>query len=54
MAKFVLYVFKCWDRWNTMLPFILKVKLPKANKERIILKRDDFGRILAAQTLNYF
>lgn len=39
----------CRDTYLTVptFDFYFKVMLPKANKERIILKRDGFGRIIS-------
>jgi hypothetical protein len=31
------------------MPFILQVKLSKANKKRIIIKRDKLGKILSSR-----
>lgn len=41
-----------WDRLFTVptFDFFFKLILPKPNKERIILKRDNLGRIVASKT----
>jgi len=48
---------KNWDAHFTVptLDFIFKVAIPKANKDRLITKRDSHGRIVSSRVEdNYF
>lgn len=44
---------KNWDAHFTIqtFDFYFKINLPKANKERLIIGRDKFGRILFSKVL---
>jgi len=48
MLKFIHVILKGWDAYFTIPTFDFNfwVKLPKANKERLIIERNELGQIV--------
>jgi hypothetical protein len=45
----------CWDSLFTVpqFDFYFKIAIPKANKERLITERDEWGRIIHSAVLTH-
>jgi hypothetical protein len=58
MVKYVYEFYKMWDAHFTVpqFEFYFKVTIPKANKEKLILQRNELGQIVKSQVpaiINY-